>query len=839
MVAGAWLLVGLAVAAPEVGGVPNRAPLEPARFTALPLGSIRPTGWLKHEMELQRDGLTGHAPELYDALKPDSAWLGGAGESWEKGPYYLKGLIALAWGLEDEPLRRRATAWVDAILVRQREDGFYGPAGNPDWWPRMVVNHLLRDFHEATGDARVMPFLTRYYRYLERNLDARPLSDWGRARAGDEIDTVLWLYNRTGESFLPGLADKLARQAYPWTDILTDNRFMEFGDDFHPKHNVNIPQAIKMPAVYSQRSHAARDRAAYRAGLLHLDRDHGLSAGINSGSEFLAGPSTTQGIELCSIVERMWSDAVVMRVLGDAAAGDSLERMAFNALPGSLSPDIHQHVYYCVPNHVVARHAGRGFNQDYANGTTPSHQSGCPCCCYNLHMGWPKFAQSLWAATADGGVAALAYAPSVARTVVAGGKAVRLATTTEYPFGDAVAIQLSMDGGCVFPLVLRIPGWCGEPSLQVNGEHADAEAADGFVTLRRAWKDGDVVSLRMPMKVRLEHGLNGSVTVLRGPLVFSLGIAERRKDYAEGPLPGFGSYELHPESDWNYGLLDPSPGTIEVSAHPIAGRPFDRDKTPVLLRARAKKVPGWKLAQGGLMAEDPPVSPVASAEPEETISLVPFGAGMLRVTNFPRIGVPAAAMSRFEDDFADGDFRGWIPYGGGWFVRDGVFHSSSNAHGGGFGLAGVKALAPAAVFGDLVYQAEVSVNDSGDAGLIFRVSDATIGPDSYRGYYAGISAGKNEVILGKADQRWIPLKAVPMELVADRKHLLRVEAVGDRIRVFVDDLDRPRIEWRDDSFASGAIGVRRYTTRPERNAAGFSKIVARQASSAPDGAVGR
>lgn len=833
------MVTGDAAAVPELAGVPNRDPLEPSRFIALPLGSIKPAGWLRQELELQRDGLTGHAPELYDALTPDSAWLGGTGESWEKGPYYLKGLIALAWGLDDEVLRKRATVWVNAILASQREDGFYGPPTNPDWWPRMVVNHLLRDFQEATGDERVVPFLVRYYRCLERGLDARPLSDWGRARAGDEIDTIFWLYNRCGDEFLPGLADKLVRQAYPWTDILTDNRFMEFGDDFHPKHNVNIPQAIKMPAIHSQRSRSARDRGAYRAGLLHLERDHGLSAGINSGSEFLAGPSTTQGIELCSIVERMWSDAVVMRVLGDAVAGDSLERMAFNALPGSLSPDLHQHVYYCVPNHVVARHAGRGFNQDYANATTPSHQSGCPCCCYNLHMGWPKFVQSLWAATPGGGIAALAYGPSVVRTVVGGGKSVALTATTDYPFGETIDIKLALEGEAVFPLMLRIPGWCERPVLHINGEEVGVVAADGFATIKRAWKAGDEVSLRLPMEVRLERGLNDSVTVLRGPLVFSLGIAERRKDYAGGALPGFGSYELHPASEWNYGLLNPSPGTIEVSAHGIAGRPFDRDNTPVVLRAKARKVPGWRLAQGGLMAEDPPGSPVASVEPDETITLVPFGAGMLRITNFPWIGPAAEAPVRFEDDFADGDFRGWIPYGGGWWVRDGVFRSASNAHGAGFGLAGVKAIAPAAVFGDLEYQAHVSVNASGDAGLIFRVSDATIGADAYRGYYAGISAERNEVILGKADHRWIPLKTVPMEVLADRTHVVRVEAVGDRIRVFVNDLERPRIDWRDGSFAAGAIGVRRYTTRPEMNAAGFSKMVANRLGGAPDAPVGR
>ncbi|MBB5351204.1 hypothetical protein HNR46_001438 [Haloferula luteola] len=802
--------------------VANREPLAPTPMAALPLGSIEPQGWLRTQMELQRSGLSGHAEELLPAVSPDSAWRGGKGEDWEKGPYYVKGLIPLAWGLNDETLKNEAMAWIEPILASQREDGFYGPASNDDWWPRMVVNHLLRDYQEASGDERVIPFLTRYFLHMGRELPGRPLRDWGKSRAGDDIETLFWLYNRTGNQELLPVAKLLSEQAYPWTEIFTDNTFLTY-EEFQPRHGVNIPQAIKTPALISLMSHREEDRAAYAKGQANLMRDHGLSVGINSGTEFLAGRSTVEGIELCSVVERMLSDATVARILGDPSVSDHLERMAFNALPGSLSPDIHQHVYYCVPNNVVAALGPKGYDQDHHNATNPSPISGFPCCCYNFHMGWPKLAQNAWAATADGGLAPLVYVPTTVNTVLPDGTPVRIEENTTYPFGDTITFTFHLEKPMRFPLALRQPGWCEAPTLSINGE--SIPFTDRITD--HEWKEGDTVELKLPRKVRAEEGIKHTLAFLYGPLLLSLKVDEDWESMGQPPLASFDAYNIKSTSPWNYALeVDPSSpeSSIAVDVAPLEGNPFDPAHTPIHARVRGKLLPEWDLAWHGRLANDPPTSPVTSAGQDKELTLVPFGSQMLRVTSFPTVGQKPESAREFADDFADGNFDGWLTYGGSWYVLDGRLQPATNAHSGSFGSFGVKAVAVDTDFRDFSYEAVVSIGDAGDSGLIFRVSEPAMGPDAYQGYYAGIRATDDRIVLGKAGGSWTELASHSQPIDADHDYRLKVEAVGPKIHVFLDN--QLVIEAEDGTFQHGMIGVRNYSAQTDRLLAQFTDIKA-------------
>jgi hypothetical protein len=749
--------------------VKNRAPLEPTPFVRLPIGSVRPEGWLKRQLELQKAGLTGSAEKIYDALQPNSAWLGGDGENWERGPYYVKGLVALAHTLDDPELKQRTEKWIDWVLQSQRPDGSFGPTANDDWWPRMVVLFYLRDHYEATGDGRVVPFLSRYFRYQLRELPKRPLRDWGRARAGDNIDVVLWTYNLTGEQPLLELAKLLREQAYPWSSIFANNEFYKRFDEFHPHHIVNVNQAMKMPAVIWQLTHDPLDRDALAKGMAHLDRQYGRIDGQISGTEMLSGLKSTDGVELCADVERITSDGIAAAILGDAALGDQMEKVAFNSLPAHTSPQLRQITYYQLINQVACTFGGHGFTQDYANGNVPGPHSGFPCCCYNWHMGWPKFVQYMWAATSDGGLAAIAYGPNRVTTTVATGVPITIVQTTDYPFAEEISLKIDLQRAATFPLVLRVPAWCKSPQIIVNGQAVANVRPATFQRIEREWKGGDVVELRFPMHVRTSTWINNSVGIERGPLAFALRIKEQWRRAREYPGQ-FDEFEVLPQSPWNYALqINSQTPTVDVKLNAVPAIPFDTSAPAVVLTIPAKRLPSWGtrtlhgrvvLGRANNNWEEKDVAS-ASLEPGVPHRLrVEAKEKKIRVfiddMEHPRIDQVDATYAagaiglraydtnaRFQDITIDGEpianDAQWQAYGGAWTASAGS-HSVQKARDAKLLLVGRGDLA------DFTLDATITLDAGGDAGVMFRVKNANEKLDGYQGYYVGVGArsGKSQ-----------------------------------------------------------------------------------------------
>jgi hypothetical protein len=636
--------------------VKDKQPLAPSAFFPLPLGSIRPQGWLLEQLRIQSNGLSGHLGEIWADVGKNSGWLGGAGESWERGPYYLDGLIPLAYLLDDTRLKAIAQRFIDWTLEHAWPNGMIGPAKNDDWWPRIVMLKALTQYQELTGDPRVIPAIDRYFQYQLAELPKRPLRDWAKFRWQDELLSVIWLYNRTGSTYLLDLAQQLHKQGYDWMGEFANFQYKQkvtaeylkldkgegLADLALATHGVNNGQAVKCGPVWSQVSGSAQDRRAVFQMIDELNRFHGLPNGMFSCDEHFAGLDPSQGSELCTVVEYMFSLERSLAITGDVSLADRLEKLAYNALPGTLTDDMWAHQYNQEPNQVECSLHHKPWVTDGPESNLFGLQPNFGCCTANYHQGWPKFADSLWMLSGaqgndrDDGLVAVAYAPCEVETLVKD-IPVRVTEETDYPFRGQVRLTVAPDSPISFCLQLRIPGWANGASVLVNGKRLASPVPGTFARVERTWREGDLVEIDFPMRVRTSSWFNDSIAVERGPLVFSYGIGENWVKLGENGQ-GSADWQVFPTSPWNYALdvdINNPEATIKVAESPMGEGPFTGRHTPVRLLAPARQVKSWRAEDG---APNPlPQSPVVSEAPTESLTLIPYAAAKLRITAFPRL----------------------------------------------------------------------------------------------------------------------------------------------------------------------------------------------------------
>ena len=637
--------------------ITNQAPLLAQPYTALPLGAIKPKGMLLEMLQRQRSGLTGKLDSIYSLVcGPNNGWLGGTGDGWERGPYWIDGLVPLAYMLNDQDLKDKVQTWIEWSIKNQRADGYFGPRPLPegykkiagtqqgdreDWWPKMVMLKALQQYYTATGDKRVITLMTNYFRYMQQKLPAQPLGHWtywGEQRGGDNLAVIYWLYNITKDKSLLTLGELIHNQSFNWTTVMTDNTIRKV-NPLPNLHCVNVAQGVKEPVIYYQKSKDVRHREASREGLSALKDVHGFVNGMYGGDEHLHGNNPTQGSELCSAVEFMFSFESMLPITGDVFYGDYLEKIAYNVLPTQSTDDYMRKQYFQQPNQVLVTNQGRNFFNDNNGHLVFGTTSGYPCCTTNMHQGWPKFIQNLWYATRDNGIAALVYGASEVSMKVADGQTVKVEEKTSYPFKEDIKFIMTMEKSLKFPFHLRIPQWCSKPVVRINGKSIDTNISNGVVVIDRVWNGNDEIILLLPMEFRKSWWYNSSVGIERGPLVYALKVEE---DWSEVKRSGFDDtyWEVRPRTPWNYSLIrediDKMNFAITVNDS-IATYPWNLENAPIVVKARGLKVPDWTVVNGqaGMLPSPGGPSDQVKGEVPVSIELIPYGCTTLRISQFP------------------------------------------------------------------------------------------------------------------------------------------------------------------------------------------------------------
>ena len=583
--------------------VGNRPPLQAAPLIKLPVGSIRPEGWLRKQLQLQAEGFHGHLGEISRFLvKENNAWLdpsGSGDHGWEELPYWLKGFCNLGFVLRDEAVLRESQIWIEAALKSQKPDGWFGPdqdrsgaatglKGRDDLWPNMIMLFCLQDYHEFTGDPRVIELMTRYFRYLnQRQADQLLHGYWPRMRGGDLLMSVYWLYNRTGEPWLLDLAHKVHQSTADWTS------------DVINWHNVNMSQGFGrtddlLPAVRS----AGTFEASYR-NYDKIRRMYGQVPGGMFGGDENCRPGFTdprQAVETCGMVEMMLSTETLTWITGDLLWADRCEDVAFNSLPAALTADSE----------------GAALPDGAQPGALGSQKQESRIAERRAHAAHEPARPPLLPAQLGPRLAVLCGTPVVChagqrpggcllqrlpghgkgRRWHAGDDRSEYALPVRRERGVRRATRISRSPSrctCAFPAGARLPKLPSTSSQKRSSRHPC-----GYIRIERRWSDGDRLQLKLPMRITLRHWSDNhdSVSVDRGPLTYSLEIGEQY--VREGGTDKWPAWEIHPTTPWNYGLVlqdDPAQSFEVVQGQwPSSDMPFAPGQSPIRLRAQGQRI---------------------------------------------------------------------------------------------------------------------------------------------------------------------------------------------------------------------------------------------------------
>ncbi len=633
-------------------------------------GAVQPEGWLRKYMEKQAAQLGSNLPKISYPFNREF-WSGFEYTDptgyrwwpWEQKAYWIDGASRLAVVLHDQQLMALVRTSIDYTLSHVDADGYLGPkylqGPTPDdhRWPHAV---LFRGF-AALGDAQTplaLPSRATIVEEMQKHYLNDTASYSKPIRNVTNIEAMLWCYGHTGESRLLDMAEKA------WQENLKLAADPEHGDMTPLRvyantpilaHGVTYAEIMKLPAIlYLYTGNDEYLRFALAAERRIFDH-HMLIDGIASTTEDYRTVTSLDAHETCDISDQTWSWGYMLAATGDSIWADRVERACFNAAPGAIKNDWKAVQYFSCPNQFLATLTSNHCIEKYGNGWMayqPNPGEETACCGGNVHRIFPNYVLRMWTKTNDGGLAAVLYGPSkVNAKVGTEGRQIEIVQTTSYPFDEEIHFKINPSTSVTFPLSFRIPGWCDEPRLTVNGKTVSATRSDkGFLVLQRTFNPGDQVALTLPMKVAVSHWPENGMGIERGPLVYSLPIKEDWKSfvkpkYTTAEFPG---WEATPASAWNYGIaLDPAKLVSEIE---IEQRPLTQSQAedpwanpPITLTAPARKIEGWELLANPDNPSQrftpclPELSATKVSETLERLTLVPYGSTQLRITIFPAL----------------------------------------------------------------------------------------------------------------------------------------------------------------------------------------------------------
>lgn len=596
---------------------------------------IKPAGWLLRQLKIQAKGLSGNLHKMWPDIS-DSAWIGGKHESWERVPYWLDGFIPLAYLLDDKELIKTADLYMNEIINRMEPDGWICPCKreerkNYDIWAAFLIGKVLTVYYDFTGREDIKLCLYKSMKCLYEHLknDKATLYQWGLFRWFECLIPLQFLYDSYKEDWILDFAGWLKENGADYRNF-TEEWKRPLSKWTLQTHIVNLMMMFKSEALCHNLLGDTYIGIAEKLWKI-LEEYNGTAVGTFTGDECLAGKRNNRGTELCAVVEQMYSCQLLYAVTGKSIWAERMEKLAFNALPATISDDMWTHQYDQMVNQIACKTFDcKSF---FGTNSPDAHLFGLEpnfgCCTSNFNQGWPKLVLNAFLKDKNG-ILCPYMIPAKLNTKIKG-VSVKITQDTEYPFRLNGRYIIEADAPITFSLKIRIPKWA--KSIKLNGKSI---AKKEYVVIRKKWNGKEEIKLELSDIPRIVKRPYKMKTVEYGPLVFSLPIKaeykklEYEKDGVVRKFP-YCDYELLPKEEWRYALSDT---TFEIEEHPINKIPFSSKNPAVTLKTGMQRI-NWEYADDydSVSAISPKSSKPISKKEEKT--LFPYGCSKLRITEMP------------------------------------------------------------------------------------------------------------------------------------------------------------------------------------------------------------
>lgn len=657
-------------------------------FKELDLKQIKAKGWLAEFLKTQAEGLTGEMGNIgepfslqtWDAPEKkrtaEEVFLGGINsvdDSWvpfEQNGYWIDGAIRAGRLIDNKKLIDLAQSKIVPSVENALKVGYFGPEYLKDGlrWPFAVYFRALIAEYTYSGNPDILRALEKHFlsssieQSYKRN-DLRIIL----VRTCADIETMLWIYGRTGDKRFLDMAEKsyeIFNEIFSDDDKADENcemldvtvKGMLKNRKVQRNHGVTYCEVCKLSAImYYHTGKEIYKKAAVNA-FDKVYKDQMLIDGVISSTEYLNGNTDSHAMhETCDVSDFTWAVGYLYMITGDAKYGDWIENAVFNAGLSCVDDDFKGEQYFSCPNQVIcddtSNHVAFYRGKDW-NSYAP--KKFLACCAGNVHRFMPNYVCRAF--MIDGDVlSAFLYAPCEIQTVL-GGKKVKIEEKTLYPFENKIEFSIATEESATFTLQLRKPSFAVSAKVYINGKPLSVKFNKGTCKIKREFFNGDSVVIEFTDKIEFIENAKG-VSVKKGALLYALPVKERVviEGLRELNNPDFPHYSLYADSKWNYGLKKDS--ECKFINGKLGDMPWKASQNGLAIELLASEIKSWKLKKvNGFWQRLKPrgkftwVNQKAVFTPKvravkakdvgalERIRLVPYATTRLRIAIFPLIG---------------------------------------------------------------------------------------------------------------------------------------------------------------------------------------------------------